>query len=398
MALTDEGPVRSSNETPNGLDKSDFRTSARTLVVGCLLLLASVGVARLFLGWLQSQTPPREWALASGWGNRGAEIVKQLPNIVGTQGPVAVLIGSSTTVFGYSPVEFDKEMGAAKRSLTTYNLGIAGARATDLSSIARRLNALCQEKHRKLDMAIVNFAPLAGTKFWVARRRGKVATEAMVKTGSEFAQLALESPSDATSAFGIVLLGRVAPETAAKVITRRVFETNANEDLSDPTRGILRGGQCCTWDVAGRGVTSPLIWTSAQAKAAYDREVQKSYAAPFGQFPDRELPNHELIMDEEAVSIFIRVVRESRSFANNVYVVVTPINRDLAEPTPDGRARLEATLARIQNEAGVKVLDFSMSSDYSKSDDFYDDVHLNEYGRIKFSKHVAREILAQTSR
>jgi hypothetical protein len=149
------------------------------------------------------------------------------------------------------------------------------------------------------------------------------------------------------------------------------------------------------WDPVRRGEVRWIFDESREAYAAWARlRTTPELLEPERQWRVESSDMLELRFDEEQVRFFIEAVRALASVSREARVVLAPRNRAWNQPTTEGRARLAAVLARIEQETGVPVIDLSDDPEFT-SEDFIDVTHLNESsGRPKLSRRLA-EVMAE---
>jgi hypothetical protein len=99
----------------------------------------------------------------------------------------------------------------------------------------------------------------------------------------------------------------------------------------------------------------------------------------------------DLDFDEDLVVAFIEKVKVFKQISENIEVIMLPKNDDWIENSPEALQRLNAIVARIERESGVRVRDFQ-KIDAVKNDMFSDTTHLNGLsGREAFTRFLAEE-------
>jgi hypothetical protein len=180
----------------------------------------------------------------------------------------------------------------------------------------------------------------------------------------------------------------------ASVMERRAWVTRIHQG-----RMAAEHRQVPEWDPVRRG---EVRWIFDGTREAYQSWVRLR-SAPEVLKPDQEwrIESSDMLdlnFDEQQVRYFIEAVRALDSVSRETRVVLAPRNPAWNQPTPEGRARLAAVLARIEQETGAAVLNLAESAEF-RPEDFVDVTHLNESsGRPKFSRRLAESVAEQWGR
>jgi hypothetical protein len=97
---------------------------------------------------------------------------------------------------------------------------------------------------------------------------------------------------------------------------------------------------------------------------------------------------HEMHLVKEAVDQVVAHVRQARTFAAQVMVVLMPVH-PVARLTAAGRRRLQASIDSIRARTGVRVINLFESHDFGP-DDFFDVDHLLPGAARRLTRELAR--------
>lgn len=389
------------------------RVAARTLGIGLVLLLAALGMARGFIALIERTTPPETLAQYTEGAGRLAGFLEALPGIAEREDAVLVF-GSSLIQHGFSPETFEQHLEAPA---TAYNVGFPGVNPELQALIARKIAGAFERSGRRARLSLVEFTPFQAT---LARGRASryqehaAVKKALLADPLMLAQEAWRSPEGASHVGALWLTGGTSPMVVTSLLEHRVHDAPAPGWWPGPVPpdpdserkawverirarlATLERRQVPEWDPVRRG---EVRWVFDETREAYEAWARLR-SAPEVLEPDLQWRVEtsdllELRFDEQQVAAFIEAVRALAAVSRETRVVVAPRNPAWNRPTPEGRARLAAVLARIEREAGVPVLDLGESAEFGVGD-FIDVTHLNESsGRTKLSRRLAAEVSRQ---
>lgn len=395
---------------------SSDRIAARTLGVGLVLVLAALGMARGFVSLLVRTSSPEMRGQYTEGSIRLEDFLGALPDIAQREDAVLVF-GSSIIQHGFSPETFDKYLG---QPATTYNLGFPGVDPVMQALLARRVAETFERTGHKARFTLVEFTPFQATlargkSSWY--REQSAVKKALLADPRIFAQAARRSPEEASHIGALWLMGGISPLSVTSLMETRIFDAPSPSwwpvpPPEDPSaerkawvtrvhegRYAVEHREVPEWDPVRRGEVRWIFDETREAYLAWAR----LRSAPELLEADRQWRVEsadllELRFDDAQVQAVIETVRALASISQETRVVLAPRNRAWNQPTPEGRARLAAVLARIEHETGVKVLDLAENPDFVP-EDFIDTTHLNEsYGRPKFSRKLAEAVAEQWGR
>ncbi|WP_224365528.1 SGNH/GDSL hydrolase family protein [Hyalangium versicolor] len=392
---------------------SNDRIAARTLGVGLVLVLAALGLARGFVSLLVSTSAPELRGQYTEGSIRLSEFLEVLPEISRREDAVLVF-GSSIIQHGFSPEAFEQRLGAP---VTAYNLGFPGVNPLMQALLARKVAQSFEHTGRKARLTLVEFTPFQATlargkSSWY--REQSAVKKALLADPPTLAETARNSPEEASHVGALWLMGGISPLSVTSLLETRIFDEPSPswwpvpppEDPSAErkalaarilsTRAAIEHREVPEWDPVRRGEVRWIFDETREAYLAWARlrsapELLKADV----QWRVNTSDMLELRFDDAQVTGFIEAVRTLASVSQETRVVVGPRNRAWNQPTPEGRARLAAVLARIKRETGVPLLDLSESPDFVP-EDFIDVTHFNEsHGRPKFSRRLAEAVSDQ---
>ncbi len=382
----------------------------RTLLVGLGLLLGSLGLARGLVSALERTVPPDTRGAFTEGAGRIQDFLAALPGIAAREDAVLV-VGSSIIQHGFSPEAFEQRLG---EPVTAYNLGFPGVDPEVHALLARRVAEAFGRTGQRARFTLVEFTPFQAT---LARaqstsyREHAAVKKALLLDADTLARVALRSPEEASHLGALRAMGGTSSHTVTRYLSHHLSPAKAPawwpgpaNPVRDPERqrlverldaGIAAAEkrEVPEWDPVRRG---EVRWVFEETREAYATILQRRRAREVmesdQQWRVRTSDLLELRFDEAQVRAFIEAVRTLASASRDTLVLLAPRHREWATPTPEGRARLAEVLARIEREAGVKVLDLAESPEFTP-EDFIDVTHLNEtLGRPRLSRRLADEV------
>jgi hypothetical protein len=395
---------------------SSDRIAARTLGVGLVLVLAALGMARGFVSLLVRTSTPELRGQYTEGSIRLEDFLGTLPDISRREDAVLVF-GSSIIQHGFSPEAFEQHLGAPA---TAYNLGFPGVDPGMQALLARKVADAFEHTGHKARFTLVEFTPFQAT---LARGRSSwyreqsAVKKALLADPRTFARTARRSPEEASHIGALWLMGGISPLSVTSLLETRIFDGPSPSwwpvpPPEDPGaerkawvarvhagRYAIEHREVPEWDPVRRGEVRWIFDETREAYLAWAR----LRSAPEVLEADRRWRVEtsdllELRFDDQQVQAFIETVRALASVSCETRVVLAPRNRAWNQPTPEGRARLAAVLARIEHETGVPVLDLAESAEFGP-EDFIDVTHLNEsHGRPRFSRKLAEAVAGQWGR
>jgi hypothetical protein len=392
---------------------SPARIAARTLGVGLVLLVAALGLARGFISLLEHATPPE----IRGQFNEGSDRLKDflgfLPELAQREDAVLVF-GSSIIQHGFSPAAFEQQLGAP---VTAYNLGFPGVDPLMQALLARRVAESFERSGHKARLTVVEFTPFQAT---LARGRAQYFREhsavktALLANPLELAQVARRSAEEASHVGALKWMGGTSPQVVTSLLEEHLLNGPPPSwwpvpDPEEPDterkgwakrllagRAAVEQREVPEWDALRRGEVRLVFDETREAYTAWAR--LRSTPEMLEQNRQWRVISSDLLelrFDERQVGAFIETVRTLASVSRETRVLLAPRNTAWNQPTPEGRTRLAAVLARIERETGVPVVDLAESPEFGP-EDFIDVTHLNESsGRPKLSRRLAQAVSEQ---
>ena len=372
-----------------------------TIVLG---MGAAMGIVRVFT-WLND-------ASAETILGRVMEARAALPAIVATDSPVVMVYGSSMVQAGFSPREFDQQLAQLGVEVKSFNFGFGGLNPYFQDFLSRRINEEFDKGGKRLKLAIIEFNPFQTTQSrWQGALSSVDSFITMMANDKEIWEIALQDPERGALLFNIKYLRNdISAEMITSFYGRPFRSPRVRSELEeDEEAGKLRdelgellneqfekdypdyGGEAWGWDWQGGG-TIP-----AERSAETLEIVNRYYAA--GQ-TDFRMDNDRLFrvgccdileMNFEPLLIdaFIRIVQNFQQFSDQVEVIMLPRNTDWIKYSPEGRQRLDRTIAAIEAATGVSIRDYQVI-DAVSNQMFGDTTHLNRYeGAVGFTGFLA---------
>jgi hypothetical protein len=362
----------------------------RILVAGTCLLGGSLALDHLIAEQLKGRASPAQLAEAGASGLRAPQMMAALPAIAtaAKATPSTVVVGSSTSMFGFKPRAFDEAALSHGVQTESYNLGVVMAPPSLVLGIVSGLRRELIQNDAKLKTSILVFTPYQTTKpMW--QREARVHTRMMTQYASIYR-------SD-----DVPMLAKIRPELAVDVEllvadrtplpgisslayqmafpTPRWWSTPPRPSTPvERAQSTIRQAMAGSWQLPLRGEVARDAATETAMKLINNDAFERDFDAA------------ELRLSESEVAAFIESIRQARTVSNQVVVALTP-QRRASWPTAAGTARLKEVLTRIHDETGVSIVDMYQSEKFSDAD-FVDSHHLNEAGSRKWSAMLADAI------
>jgi len=340
--------------------------------------------------------------------HRTRTLVKAMPTIASYPGRVAVVVGMSSAGYGVMPDHFDAAMRAQGEELTTFSATVQGLNPDLNRLVARRLRDEFERAHRKPSLILLEL-PLLATTGASRKRQSTPERVDAVKAQVLNLRLALEelrrSPEDGLRLLvnGYVLdgvtasdtlswltpLAHVPPSWAAPVAPhpgdRRPLSERARYFDPDATNSRR------DYNLALRGHMNPLMPELRESilgdlkRLASPKQREGFVRSTQGMFGHKDLRIDEALLDD-----FIATCRDLKELSGGKAVIfISPLDQEWLERSPEAAARAEAAIARVKQETGLTVLDFTASPEFEDAD-FVDPMHLNNItGAPKLSKLLA---------
>lgn len=323
---------------------------------------------------------------------------------------VVYVLGSSLVHFGFSPDVFDDQLNNAGIPTLSYNFGFGNADPSIHVKFARKLARTYEGHPGRIDRIIYELAP-HGMTVRRAATSGQLnhATTAVLSSWDDIGQTFRQDPEEAFALMNTrVFRSGVPAEAITHMLSMplRVAEMEgAVKDLPEPepmgnlgwdlfellridwADSIPFGG----WSSQYRGGFPP---TASPEAIALSDEVMRRMQDPVRMERSRQqriacCDMLELEIDPAMIAHVIQTIRYAQSAANDVDIVIMPLNQDIVEISQSGLANFEKALAEIVTATGVDVIDIYREP-YLSVDYFFDVDHYTFFkGRSKVTKLIA---------
>jgi len=336
-----------------------------------------------------------------------------LPKIAREDVDVVIFFGSSMVQTDIAPRQFDKELKERGIDVKSFNFGFGGLNPIFQEYLSRRIQESFVENGKRIKLGVVEFNPFQATI--VQRQRGDALEESFLPflvSNREMRNLLMEDPKRGIRLFVIrYLRGSVSAEMITSFLGRRLRPQRFSDRVEDAaiveTRRVLSvelpkrfaidfpGREESEWAYDWQGGYSLPEERSAESMELFRQYFETKHSAKmlendlFGRIKTADIV--DLHLDDELVSAFVRVVQNFQEISDRVEVTLLPRNADWIQYPPDARARLDAAIARIEREAGVRIRDYQ-DTGVVTPDLFDDTTHLASYtGRVVFTRFLAEQ-------
>ena len=388
--------------------KERRRVGLYALICGGLTIIISMGLVNAGIAGLRytSLNPFSIQRIQTAADN--LDVALSLPEDESRE--VVFVLGSSLIHFGFSPDQFDDQLNKAGKPTLSYNFGFGNADPSIHLKFARKLARTYAEHPGRVDRVIYEFAPHGAT-----RRRAETtgqldhATTAVLSDWSDIGETFLNDPEEAFALINTrVFRSGVPAEAITHMLSMpiKVAEIqgavkdqpepepmdNLGWDLFNQLRidwadSIPFGG----WSAEYRGGFP----TTASDKAiSLSTEVMRRMQDPVRMEATRQqriscCDMLDLEMDPNMVANVIQTIRYAQSIANDVDIVIMPLNQDIVTISPSGQENFAKALAEVVAATGVDVIDI-YKEPYLGLEYFFDVDHYTFFkGRSKVTSMMA---------
>jgi len=384
-------------------------------IYGKTLLFILLGMA-LALGLV------RAFALANNASSdtilgRVMEAKAALPQIVQEPDDLVMVFGSSMVGAGFSPREFDQWL--AERgvdNIKSFNFGFGGLNPFFQDYLARRIKEAFIENDKRLKLAVIEFNPFQTT---ITRHEGARALEdaflTLLASNEELTDILLDDPTRGIRLFNIKYLrDSISAEMATFFFGGALREPRSRTLMERDEARQERLGEIgpilneafekeypdydgSDWYYPWQGGGTIAAERSPETLAVFE-EYYELILDPARLDDDRLNRIHtadiiDMHFSEELVEAFIRIVQEFQGFSDHVEVVMLPRNTDWIQYSPEGQARLDDVVSRIEQATGLTIRNHQDLPVITPSM-FGDTTHLNRYqGAANYTRYLVDEAL-----
>lgn len=388
-------------------EAGDNRIFRKTLLVILLGMGAALAILR---GIAEINDASKEGIL-----ERVTEAQEALPRIIGLENDLAMFFGSSMVEAGFSPRLFDQWMAEEGTNVKSFNFGFGGLNPYFQDYLSRRIRDEFVANDRRLKLAMIEFNPFQTTS---TRWNGALPTVdsflTMLGTDKELLEIAKE---DFTRGVRLFTIRYLRNDISAEIITaqfaRSLQPRPQESDIPENEDAIARRNEILEaldgkleedypdydysewyWPWQGGG-TIPS--DRSEETVVLIQELMGTYLTDHRLDNDRLFRIRsadiiELQFEELLVESFIRIVENFKEFSDHVEVILLPRNVDWIDYSPEGWKRLEQTIARIERETGITMLNLQDTAAITP-DMFLDTTHLGRYtGDIAFTRLLVDKV------
>lgn len=340
---------------------------------------------------------------------------RALPQIVKEDKDLVMFYGSSMTGAGFSPRQFDAAMQEQGIDIKSFNFGFGGLNPLFQDILSRRIKESFQQNNRRLKLAILEFNPFQTT---MTRHQRALSLEdsfvTLLASDQELKDIALDDPTRGIRLYNIRYLrdgisaemvtnffGRafsvprqrtqLAKDEALEKRYREVGEL-LNKAFEEEYPNYVPSQWSYEWQGGG---TIPEE-RSKETLKVFEEYYQLQYDNKRALDDDRlsriaTADIIELNFSEDLIEAYIRLVKNFQQFSDQVEVVLLPRNTEWITNSPEGLARLNATIKRIEQATGVKIKNHQ-DLPTIKASMFGDTTHLNRYqGAVAYTNYIIDE-------
>lgn len=391
--------MNSSISSSEALQAGDAGSSDRRIYFRILLAIALGMTAALVIFRIFAELNDGRPESIMG---RVLEAREALPQVVAQPGDLVMVFGSSMVEAGFSPRQFDQEMAAAGRPVTSFNFGFGGLNPYFQDFLSRRIVEAFEAADRRLALTLVEFNPFQTTV--TRNERAKAIRDSyltMLASPRELWKIVLEDPrrgirllvihylrndisAEMTTNF---LLGHFdPPPPSAEFPLDEAVDKRLNEVLERLGQLFEEEypdyeGEDWRWAWQGGGT---LPEERSEETLRLVEEYYELIRHPHYLARDlrRRIENSDILelnFDEELIQAFIRTVNNFKPVSDRLEVILLPRDTEWVPHTPEVAGRLQSLLERIERETGVPVRNFQDTGQIPPQM-FGDVTHLNRYG------------------
>ncbi len=395
-----------SNSNPD-IAMSDRKTFGKilfTIIIGSALAL---GLVRLFT---YANDASGETILG-----RVLEAKNALPQIVKEEKDLVMFYGSSMTGAGFSPRQFDAAMQEKNIDVKSFNFGFGGLNPLFQDILSRRIKESFQENDRRLKLAILEFNPFQTT---ITRHQRALSLEdsfvTLLASDQELRDITLDDPTRGIRLYNIrYLRDGISAEMVTNFFGRAFSVPRQRTQLEKDEALEKRYGEVgqllnkafdeeypnfvpSQWSYEWQGGGTIPEERSAETMKVFEEYYQLQYDNKRDLDDDRlsriaSADIIELNFSEELVEAYIRLIKNFQQFSDQVEVLLLPRNTEWITNSPEGLARLNATIKRIEQATGVKIKNHQ-ELPVIKPSMFRDTTHLNRYqGAVAYTNYIIDE-------
>jgi hypothetical protein len=375
----------------------------------------------IFLGMLAALILLRVWheamdANKSGILGRVHEAQTQLPRVLAEEDDLTMFFGSSMVHAGFSPRMFDRWLAEEGIRVKSFNFGFGGLNPYFQDYLVRRIAEDFKAGDRRLELAMIEFNPFQTTKTrWQGAQPIVDTFLTMLATDAELFEIAKTDLRRGIRLFNIrYFRNNVSAEAATAFLGQSLQVPPARSEIPEDEEAEKRQGE----------INELLDGQLAEDYPDYDgSEWYYPWQGGGTIPPDRSEETVELIkelirlnltdnnldnarmnriltadiidlnFEELLIESFINLVKTFQGFSDRVEVMMLPTNSDWVTPSPEGQARLDKVIARIEAETGVKIRSYQGHPGIS-NDMFGDATHLGRYtGDIPWTRILATDMV-----
>lgn len=337
-----------------------------------------------------------------------------LPEILSEPEDLVMVYGSSMVRAGFSPRQFDAAMKEQGKSVKSFNFGFGGLNPFYQDIYSRRIGEAFIEQDRRLKLAVIEFNPFQATQTRWGRAQFTIdAFLTMLASDEELLEIAKQ---DLTRGIRLFTIKYLRNGISAEMITgyygreifppRRPEQLKEAQEITDKRRELGRqlskkfeeeypdyNNQEWHYGWQGGG-------TIPEERSEETLKLFEEYYATMQT--DERMKNFrqgrvlsadilELNMEPLLVESFIGIVENFKTFSDKVEVVMLPRNTRWINYTPEGQARLNTAIDKIEQATGITIRNHQ-DLNVINPDMFGDATHLQRYtGAVAYTDYLVEQ-------
>jgi hypothetical protein len=338
-----------------------------------------------------------------------------LPQILEEEDDLVMFFGSSMVQAGFSPRMFDHWLAEEGIDVKSFNFGFGGLNPYFQDFLVRRIADDFKANDRRLELVMIEFNPFQTTQTrWNGAQPIVDTFLTMLATDAELFEIAKTDLRRGVRLFNIrYFRNGISAEAATQFLgqslqTRpersEIPEDEEAEARQQEINELLDGQLAKDYpDYDGSDWYYPWQGGGTIPMDRSEQTVELIKELITLNLTDNNLDNDrmgrirtadiiDLNFEELLVESFINLVKTFQGFSDRVEVILLPTNSDWIKTSPEGQARLDKVLARIEAETGVKIRSYQGHPGITPQM-FSDTTHLGRYtGDIPFTRILTSDM------
>ncbi len=353
---------------------------------------------------------------ATGQGilERVTEARQALPQIIADPNDVMMFYGSSMTRAGFSPRQFEAQLGKKGINISAFNYGFGGLNPFFQDLLSRRIVEEFKASDRQLKLVVIEFNPFQATQ---ARWNGALPSVDSYLTllannaeMHEFAEGDIErlarlytikylragvSAEMITSYFAYEMFPPARPQGFAdseeSIAEQRRLGQLLNQKFEEEYPNYVDAAWSYEWKGGGTIPSERTPETLALFEEYYDASFTDARMKNdrLGRINSADI--EELRFEPLMLEHFINIVNNFKAVSEHVKVVMLPKNSKWIKTTPEAEKRLAQAVSLIQSKTGINI-DDHQDLQIITPEMFRDTTHLARYrGDVPYTHYLVEQ-------